>query len=94
MVCNKYKRAEGCKLKEQPEGGGGRLPATNCGYRGRKGGRVVPPGITGRRGIMRIIILIDNMGKDHRRHQSVGRRCTWEGEETRMRTENTFHRLR
>lgn len=38
MVFNKYKRAEGYELKEQPEGGGGRLPTTNCGQRGRKGG--------------------------------------------------------
>lgn len=50
MVFNKYKRAEGDELKKQPEGSGGKLPATNCGYRGRKGGRAGPPGATGRRG--------------------------------------------
>lgn len=93
MVFNKYKRAEGYELKEQPAGGGGKRPATNWiqGKEGREGGAAWSHR-QARNNTAHV--LTNNMGKDHRRYQSVCRKSTWEGEEARMRTENNFHRLR
>lgn len=94
MVFHKYKRAEGYELKEQPEGSGGKLPATDCGYRGRKGERAGPPGATGRRGIIRLTSLSTTWARTTDSISRCAGDARGKGEEARMRTENNFHRLR
>lgn len=59
------------------------------GGEGRKENRAAGPRARSNEGH----IFINNVGEDNRRHPSMCRRHTWEGQEDRIRMENNFSRL-